>query len=78
MVTASNKTHSLFYFFSGYPLTTFHPIVPFQTETSHLIYAVNQMTGFYLTFTTGLKCVNPLSANPTKLSNTLKQFVKTS
>ena len=34
------------------------------------------MTGFYMKRNTGLKWVNSLSANPTKRSNTLKQFIE--
>ena len=43
-------------------------------ETSHLFRSANQMTGFSMKCNTGLKWVHPLSANPTKWSNTLKQF----
>ena len=43
-------------------------------ETSHLFCSANQMTGFSMKCNTGLKWVHPLSANPTKWSNKLKQF----
>ena len=32
--------------------------IVFHTETSHLIYTVNQITGFYMKCNTGLKWVN--------------------
>ena len=44
-------------------------------ESSHLFCRAKQMTGFYMKRNTGLKWVNSLSANPTKWSNTLKQFI---
>ena len=44
-------------------------------ESSHLFCRAKQMTGFYMKRNTGLKWVNSLSANPTKRSNTLKQFI---
>ena len=37
---------------------TFQPSGPFRIETNHLICSVNQMTGFYMKCTTGLKWVN--------------------
>ena len=37
----------------------FHPTVAFHIETSHLICAVNQITGFCIKCNTGLKWVNP-------------------
>ena len=40
-------------------LSPFQPIAVFHIELSHLIYSANQMTGFYMKYNTGLKCVNP-------------------
>ena len=39
-------------------LNTFHPSVVFHLETSHSICTANQMTGFYMKYNTGFKCVN--------------------
>ena len=40
----------------------FQPSVAFHVETSHLFSRAKQMTGFYIKCSTGLKCVNSLTA----------------
>ena len=53
-------------------LYPFHDGIRYHTETSSLNCTANQWTGFYMTAASILK---ELSANHTKWSNTLKQFV---
>ena len=48
-----------------FSIITFFPWMTFQ----------NKLTGYYDEPSISVKCFNPLSANPTKWSNTLKQFV---
>ena len=48
----------------------FQPSFTFHIETSHLIYATNQMTGFYMKCNNGLKWANVLNLFKVKKKNT--------
>ena len=62
-----NYSWSLVVLRSGTLLNPFQPSVAFHTETSHLIFIANQMSGFYEKCITSLKWVNSYSPNVTFL-----------
>ena len=64
-------------FYEGLSDTTFLTRFTFQIETSHFICTANQMTGFYLKYSTGLKWVHTSvpSLNITKKSEFRPNFL---
>ena len=66
------KSIDWFLFDGNIGLNPFQLNVPFHIETSHLIYSANQLTGFYIRFNTGLKCVASVRSNISTVNHMFK------